>query len=237
MIKVLIVDDEKYARERMRILLEKHPDFLVVGEAESAELALEKCLSLEPQLLFLDIEMPGISGIDFSKEIKSLRIPIIFTTAHADYALEAFESFTIDYLLKPIRPERLEEALKKFHRPILMTHFPVKTAQKTLQLDIESISYFTSKDSYVVVWSEGRDYLTDHSLDELEEKLQHFGFLRCHRSFIVNKKYVKELIRKGDRQFEIRLKVPTADNIKVGRSYIKSLYSSGLLFSKGDKTK
>src|SRR5712672_1854236 len=110
--KALLIDDERLARTELRRLLEKHPVIEIVGEARDSEEALAQIARLEPELLFLDIQMPGATGFELLEKLD--RVPlVIFTTAYDEYALKAFEVSALDYLLKPVAPERLAQALAK----------------------------------------------------------------------------------------------------------------------------
>jgi two-component system, LytTR family, response regulator len=113
--KTLIVDDERLARAELRRLLADFEDLEIVGEAENGEQALAKVDALQPGLIFLDIQMPGINGLDVLNQIPPPRPHIIFTTAHDEYAVQAFEFSATDYLLKPVDPDRLRKALHKIH--------------------------------------------------------------------------------------------------------------------------
>ena len=117
MIQVILVDDEQPARERLRQLLRSYPDLEVVGEAEDGEQAIEKILELRPDLVFLDIQMPGCSGMEVAASLPSPRPRIIFCTAFDEYAVDAFELQAVDYLLKPVSRARLEKALNRVRDP------------------------------------------------------------------------------------------------------------------------
>ena len=118
MIRVLLVDDEQPARDRLRQLLAPHDDVEIVGEAEDGESAIEKILEVAPRLVFLDIQMPGCSGIEVAASLAAPRPQIVFCTAYDEYAVDAFELHAVDYLLKPVNRARMGKALDRAQNPI-----------------------------------------------------------------------------------------------------------------------
>ncbi|NOU61407.1 LytR/AlgR family response regulator transcription factor [Marinifilum caeruleilacunae] len=213
----LIIDDEQLARQRLVNLLLPHADRIeIIGEAANGSEAIELINRLEPDLIFLDIQMPEKSGFDILKELKHQPL-IIFCTAHDEYALMAFETVSIDYLLKPIKKERLQKAIDKLHligkendvrklenmlaKQIQslgkkeISTIPVKTGDRVAFVSIEDITHFKAEDKYVNIYkSDGKEFIVDHSLSYLSEKLDS-NFLRIQRSYIVNINYIKEIKR------------------------------------------
>ncbi|MHB8920466.1 MAG: LytR/AlgR family response regulator transcription factor [Halothiobacillus sp.] len=190
--RVLIVDDEPLARARLRRLLAAHPEVRVIGEAGNAR-AADRVLSEEPDLIFLDIEMPGESGLSWASQVRQRPVPpaIIFTTAHPQHALDAFASSPVDYLLKPIEPARLAAALERARQPTRAQ----QTREPKLSIQVGRQQRFVyardllaaiSEDKYTrLIHSEGEAVL-DHSLKELETQ---FGdrLLRIHRHTLVSR--------------------------------------------------
>ena len=217
--KVLIVDDERFARMRLIQLLAALEDIDVVGEACNADEARELVTETEPDLLLLDIQMPGLDGLSLARE---LAVPsVIFTTAHREYAADAFEVRAIDYLLKPVKRDRLIEALEKFrtHRDREMLREvrqllgtlrtasnaagPVRITARDRQgyelFDARDIARFWASDKYVLFRFEGREILLEQSLSDLESMLKDHDFFRVHRSELINLRQVRRITFDGRR--------------------------------------
>ena len=197
---VLIVDDEHLARQRLKKLLSATSDYQVVGEAETGEDALRKTQASHPDVVLMDIRMPGMDGIEAARYINRMDKPpaIIFTTAFSDHALSAFETHAIDYLLKPIKQSRLEaalEAAKRMNKAQLSQLRVDETSgarekicvksRGTLELiPIEEIVYFKADQKYVTLRTVDQEYLIEESLKLLEEEFSH-QFIRIHRNALV----------------------------------------------------
>lgn len=219
MINCIIIDDEFFSRERIKSFIRDYEELNILAEFSSANKALEHINDLKFDLVFLDIEMPGIKGIEFAKTLLEYPCKIIFITAYSDFALDSFEANTVDYLLKPISAETFARAIKKLELK-QSTNIVLKIGNKEEILDIGKIVYFTSDNTYTKVISTEKEYLLNKSLDELEAEYQRFHFLRTHRSFLVNTKFFAELIRLADRKFEIQLRTKNFYRIKVSREKI-----------------
>jgi len=212
-VRVLIVDDEAPARRRLARMLAEIPDVEVAGEAGSAKAALRAVEALDPDLMLLDIRMPGMDGIQLALGQHALP-DIIFVTAYDAYAVQAFEANAIDYLLKPVRHKRLAEAIERAHArqgkspasarigELLsrLTEPPAKSwrvaarAGKTTRLfDAREISRFFATDKLTAFWADGHEQLTEDSLSALETRLADIGFVRVHRSELVNAHHVRAL--------------------------------------------
>jgi DNA-binding LytR/AlgR family response regulator len=212
-VRVLVVDDEPVARRRLIRLLEQIDGVVVAGEAEDGQQARERIAELSPDLVLLDIRMPGLDGLAVARS--SNLPPIIFTTAYARHAVEAFEVAAVDYLLKPVEEARLREAIERARRA--GSAFDGSRLEKVLEklgggadrpprliarrgdsswlIDPRDVSRLRATDRYVVVRQGDRDLLLDDSLSELEEKLSPYGFCRVHRSEIVNLDHVRAVHR------------------------------------------
>ncbi len=194
----LIVDDEPLARTRLKRLLHRRPDVEVVGSAANADEALEKITELAPDLIFLDIQMPGLDGFDVLRQIGGSGRPyVIFTTAHAQYALRAFEVHALDYLLKPFDEERLMSALDRA-LPMIggsewTERFLVRSAGRIMFLRADEIAWIAAADNYVYLHVNGGSHLVRDSLKAMEKKLDPERFVRVHRSAIVNLASIAEL--------------------------------------------
>lgn len=204
----LIVDDERLARKELVSLLSEHPDIEIVGEAINADDAYEKINTLKPDLLFLDIQMPGKSGFDLLEMLDAVP-KVIFTTAYDEYALKAFEVNALDYVLKPIQPERLNDALKKLsknqqqeeqlHASVqkgklgLNDQVFVKDGDKCWFVRLSDVRLFESDGNYIKVYFEQYKPMIHKSLNALDERLDDRTFFRASRKHIINLNWVENI--------------------------------------------
>jgi len=210
---VLIVDDEHLARQRLRKMLSATPEHRIIGEAETGEDALRKSQTSQPDVVLMDIRMPGMDGIEAASYINRMDNPpaIIFTTAFSDRALNAFETHAVDYLLKPIELSQLEAALEaakrmnKAQMSQLRENEAVGSRQKicvknrgSLELiPVEEIIYFQADQKYVTLRTADQEYLIEESLKALEEEFsQHF--IRIHRNALVAQTMLTGLTKNND---------------------------------------
>ncbi len=219
--KALLADDETAARDRLRHLLaSRHPDLVIVGEANDGVDALAKVATLQPDVLFLDIEMPALDGIAVARALGGKGPRIVFVTAYDDFALAAFENAAIDYLVKPVNEARLHETLERLRdqqRPKLddtllaierkrpSRRFAVKSGAEYHLIDLAKMSALIAEDKYTVVKGLQKEILCDETLDALAARLDPDRFARVHRSAIVNLAAVSRLERKGDRKYVLVL--------------------------------
>ena len=213
---VLVVDDEGIARRRLRRQLGKIPGVEIVGEAADGEEALAAIAEQRPRVVLLDIRMPGLDGLAVAERLPDTT-HVVFTTAHEEYAVSAFEAAAVDYLLKPIDGERLAEALERVRRLEAPTEGrelarllraaagneePPRVAARrgeTLRLfDPRQISRFHSTEGYTEFRHDGRRYLLDDSIVALAARLRPWGFLRVHRAELINLHQVRSLRRLDD---------------------------------------
>jgi two-component system LytT family response regulator len=201
--KALVVDDEPLARRELRRLLDAFPSVQVVGEAGNIDEARARIEELSPDLVFLDIQMPGGTGFDLLAQLD--RVPrIVFTTAYDQYAVKAFDVNALDYLLKPIEPERLATALRKIQStpPIAVNDAPleqlfVRDGPRCWFVPLREVSLFCAEGNYVrMLWGKERPLL-GRSLAALEAKLDSRRFFRANRSQIVNLDFI-ERVELGD---------------------------------------
>jgi two-component system response regulator AlgR len=221
-LKVLVVDDEPPARERLRSMLLESQGFEVAGEAGNGQQALDLCDKLQPDIVLLDIRMPGIDGLEVARHLATLPEPpaVIFITAFDEYALQAFESEAIAYLLKPIRAEKLRAALAKagrLTRPQLQhvssaaresprrTHIGVRGRDGLKLIPVDEVLCFLADQKYTTVRHQSGEDLIDDSLKTLEEE---FGasFVRVHRSALVNTRYLERIARDATGQHFVYLR-------------------------------
>ncbi len=192
--KAVVIDDERLARAELRRLLEAHPDVTVAGEARNAEEAVELVHSVAPDLMFLDIEMPGGSGFDVLEQLDSVP-QVIFTTAFDQYAIQAFEVNALDYLLKPIAPERLAEALERAKpraavRPL--TQVFVRDGERCWIVKVPEIMLLESEGNYTRLYFGKERPLIRRSLNALEQQLDPLMFFRANRKQIVNLAWIEK---------------------------------------------
>ncbi len=212
--KVLIVDDEKPARDRLRQLIDDFEIHEVVGEAANGEQAIAMASSLNPEVVLLDIRMPGVDGIETAHHLNSMQQPpaIVFTTAYDEYAIDAFDAQAIGYVLKPIRRERLERALKHASRltgPALKelatesrlesqrNHVCARVQDELRLIPISDISFFSADQKYVCVHHVNGQDLIDDSLKSLEQEFA-ASFVRIHRGALVAIDKIEKLEKTSD---------------------------------------
>jgi two-component system response regulator AlgR len=221
-LRVLIADDEALARERLRSLLAEIGDAQVVGEAADGEEALRKLDTCDPDIVLLDVRMPGLDGIETARRIAENPAPpaVIFTTAFDEYALKAFDAQAVAYLLKPIRREKLAAAIAqagRLTRPQLAqaaaaarfapqrTHIAVKVRDSTRLIPTAEIRCFVADQKYVTVRHAGGEDLIEESLKSLEEDLG-ASFVRIHRNALVNVAHMAAIERDAEGQYYVRLR-------------------------------
>lgn len=211
MIRALIVDDERLARNELKKLLQEFPEIEVVGEAGNADEGIQKIENLNPDIVFLDIQMPGKTGFDMLAELD--RTPyVVFTTAYDEYALKAFEVNALDYLLKPIEPKRLTDAIQKLHiqeekdpvmgasisnanRSLLSENDQVfvKDGERCWFVKLSEIRLFESVGNYAKVFFGTHKPLILKSLNALEERLDEKIFFRANRKHIINLRLIDKI--------------------------------------------
>lgn len=213
--KILVVDDEPPARMRLTALVGDVEGGSVVGEAGNGPEALRLATELAPDIVLLDIRMPGMDGLEVARHLAAMDTPpaVIFTTAYDSHALAAFDAQAVDYLLKPIRRERLAQALERARSPTraqlaeLQDRRPEGSAARThlsatlhgeLRLvPVESVRFLRAEHKYVTVYFPGGELIVDESLSALEEEFAEH-FLRVHRNTLVAPAYVRGMVRDGD---------------------------------------
>lgn len=220
--KLLIVDDEPPARDRLRRLVEEIGDCEIVAEAGNGEEALARCGDLQPDVVLLDVRMPGISGIEVARHIDTLEDPpaIIFTTAYDQYAVEAFETEAVGYLLKPVRKEKLAHALRHAGRvsPSRLAKVAqsagienrreqicARLGEQLRLIPVADIYYFSADQKYITVRHRGGENLIDESLKALADEFAN-DFVRIHRNALVAEKQISAVERTDDGQYVVRVR-------------------------------
>jgi two-component system, LytTR family, response regulator len=204
--KVILIDDERLARSELKRLLDEHPDVEVIGEAANANEGLEKIEALNPDIIFLDIQMPGKTGFDMLTQLD--KAPhVIFVTAYDEYALRAFEVNALDYLMKPVEPKRLADALMKVrqkdeesllsyaNRGLLTENDQVfvKDGERCWFVKLSDVRLFESVGNYAKVFFGTNKPLILKSLNALEERLDEKTFFRANRKHIINLRMIEKI--------------------------------------------
>jgi two-component system LytT family response regulator len=216
--RTILVDDEAPARRRLARLLAAHPEVNVVGEAGTGSEAVQAMRELHPDLAFLDIHLPHYDGFEVLRQVEQPPV-VIFTTGHDEYALRAFEAASIDYLLKPVEPEKLARALAKLKRltqtapgdlearlreflaglghaaaPDYLDKLAVRVGDRAFLIDMAQVTFFEAKDKYVFLHTgDGKEQIVDYAISDLEARLDPRKFVRVHRSTLVNIDHIREI--------------------------------------------
>jgi two-component system, LytTR family, response regulator LytT len=223
-VRALIVDDEAPARSELRYLLGQHPGVEVVGEAASAGEALRLAGAVGYDVVFLDVEMPGLTGIEAARLVREGpdAPAVVFVTAHQEYAVDAFAVEAFDYLLKPVDSSRLVRVIERLSRPgprppaAPVEKIPVVSAGRTVLVDYDAIHYVQADGDYSRVHTYDRSYLCTSSLRELEAALPG-NFVRIHRSFVVNLAKVSAVRRAGPDRLRLALDDEARTELDVAR--------------------
>jgi DNA-binding LytR/AlgR family response regulator len=248
-IRTVFADDEKLAREEIGYLLESVPDVQVVGQAANGVDAFHLIEKERPDLVLLDVEMPGLDGFQLVREMRGLEHPprVVFVTAYDRYALQAFEVSALDYLLKPVSRERLEQTIDKVRasleaspeglgdklsailsalppRSRRLTKIPVRRRKHLLLVDVADVLYSCVKDGLVLIVTQaGQDMVAYRTLEEFAQELDPEAFHRVHRSYLVNANHIREIIPLPSGNYELVLDDPDATRIPLSRQHAREL--------------
>lgn len=241
----ILIDDEKIARTRLRRMLSNYEDlFQIVAEAKNGDEGLEMIKRLKPNVIFLDIQMPGKTGFEILNELDVFPI-VIFCTAYEEFALQAFNTLALDYLVKPVEQERLQLTVDKFKRAkgtinktqldALMDlvsqqaetkklhSIPHKIGDRVILIKPEKITYFSANEKYVDFYTlDGGKYMTELSLKKLEEKLPG-NFKRVQRGVIVNSDHIREFRKYFRGKYILVLDDVNHTKLETGRSYTEEI--------------
>jgi two-component system LytT family response regulator len=238
-ITCLIIDDEQLARELLREYIGQIPNMSVIGEASKGKDAVEMIDEMKPDLIFLDVQMPGMTGFDVLDEIEHDPF-VIFTTAYDQYAIKAFEKNAVDYLLKPLDQERFKLAieravnrmkleqnnvgellrsLKTENKTSYDSHIFVQKSEKLLNLPVEEIMFLEASGDYTILTTKSDQFVSSSGIGKLEEILNPETFIRVHRSTIININFLKEI----EKHFNggMIVKMQTGKSFPVSRTYAK----------------
>jgi two-component system LytT family response regulator len=239
MIHAVVADDEELARVKLRHLLSEERDVQVLGEAANAEETFGLVRATKPHVVFLDIHMPGMDGLDIAAELALGRNAppphVIFTTAHDQYALRAFEVHAVDYLLKPFSRERLSSAIERVRKQISLdaqqpgtnnvaygrgryaARIVFKSRGRIVFLPLTDIRSISAEENYVRIRTATETHLLRETMARLQEKLDPEVFLRIHRSSMVNLQFVKEVRTEPDGEYSVVLL--SGEKLSISRSY------------------
>ncbi|WP_138434321.1 LytR/AlgR family response regulator transcription factor [Winogradskyella algicola] len=235
--KIIIIDDEAAGRQLIKEYLEDYPELILLGEANNGVDAVKMINEFKPDLVFLDIQMPGMTGFDVLTHLEELP-QIIFSTAYDQYALKAFEVHAVDYLLKPYTKERFKVAVERLAentqenkaRPLaesLLMDQPksperilVQSQNKLVTIALENVIRIEAYGDYSKLVTEDKTYVSNYGISTLEEKLNSSAFIRVHRSSIINLNAVKEL-HKYSKSYDITMN--NGDVVRVSRGYMDNI--------------
>jgi two-component system response regulator LytT len=238
-LKVMIAEDERLAREELAFLLQQNTDLIVCPSAENGHQLIDLYHQYQPDIIFLDIHMPSLSGIDAANQLRNLRQGtnrngpcFIFTTAYDEYAVEAFNLEAVDYLLKPYDFPRLKEAISRAYKYLKRStpqrshssKLLIEDGEKVVVLSPKSIYYAVRSQRHLEIHTDQEVIQTKMTLQELEEELSDSSFFRPHRSYLVNLDYIQEIIPWFNGAYNLVLKNKQAVQIPVSRSSAKQLF-------------
>lgn len=233
-ISVLIVDDEHYSRDELKHLLSTYSSIQIIGEADSGEAAIIKALQLMPDVVFLDVEMPKMNGMEVAKSLMEFkRKPlIVFATAYPQFAVEAFRYEATDYLLKPYDEEQLQQTIERIGKLLSppseseitkpLGKLAVEGEGEILYIDPIDIIYIYREEKLTRIITTTKEYEVRTPLKELESRLSPFSFFRIHKSFLVNLTFVSRLIPWFNGAYELEM-VGRTEKLSVSRNYVKAL--------------
>ncbi|MDZ7668665.1 MAG: LytTR family DNA-binding domain-containing protein [Gammaproteobacteria bacterium] len=234
--KILIVDDEQLARDRLARMVADLNDYEVAGQAANGRLALEQAQQVMPDVVLLDIRMPGMDGLETARHLSEFAEPpaVIFCTAYEEHAVQAFDLQAVGYLLKPVRRDKLHDALSKAQRlnkaqlaalngveEQRRTHISARTRRGIELVAVGEVRYFQADQKYVTVRFDGGEVIVDETLRDLE---QEFGdaFVRIHRNCLVAAAHIECLERAGPGQSQIRLR-GVSEPLDVSRRHLSAV--------------
>lgn len=231
-LRTMIVDDEPLAIERMQVLCAELDDLTVIGTASDGEAALRLAEKLKPDLLLLDMTMPGMDGLAVARQLsrREHRPAVIFVTAHEDFAVEAFDLEAVDYVLKPVAPERLERAIGRVmarrDRAAAdggewLAEFWVPHRSELLRIDAAQVERIDAERDYVRLHVGDRSYLLLQTIAGLEAKLDPARFLRIHRSTILRRDRIRGLRHEGLGVWSAELE--SGETLRIGRTYLRKV--------------
>ena len=244
-IRTLVVDDEKLARDRLVDFLAGLSDVALVGQAGDGVAALKIIEEARPDLVFLDVQMPGMDGFEVLKTLRGPLPHVIFSTAYDEYAIRAFEVGAVDYLLKPFARARVEEAVGRVRarlgaerngpdwdsllrqlderRKLYVTQIPVHSGKRILIVPVGDVLWFGVEYRLVYAHTHERAYMTNYTLRELEERLDPGLFFRAHKSSLVNLRHVKEIVPWFGGRYKLVMRDQAGSEVALSRAQAREL--------------
>jgi two-component system LytT family response regulator len=245
-LRAIIADDEPLARQGVRLHLQRHPHVTVAAEARDGEEAATLIAELKPDLVFLDVQMPGLDGFEVLDAVAPTYLPVVvFVTAHDKYALRAFDVHAFDYLLKPFSPERFDAALVRAEKEIFsrgadqtrrkllkllaertavspyLKRFIVRRGERYLLVRVDDVHSFEANGNYVKLRTDSGSHMLRMTMAELERKLDPARFARIHRSTVVNIEQIKEITPAWHGDFEVHL--ADGQRLRLSRNFRERL--------------
>ena len=248
-LSVLVVDDEPTARQFLTLLLGRHEGVTVIGEAEDGEEALRMVEEHRPEVVFLDIRMPGMSGLEVARVLQTTEAQpwVVFATGYDEYAVEAFDAAAIDYLMKPYDSDRLEKTLQRLQRlqtdeggapgerervrqeieklAPRITRLPIKVENTILLIEPADILFIQARGRRVYVKTKLTELATNLTVTQFEERLAGNNFFRANEGCLVNLDRVKEIVYTGERSYELKLNDKEGSTVELSRSRSRALRS------------
>ncbi|WP_428911686.1 LytR/AlgR family response regulator transcription factor [Niallia sp. Krafla_26] len=234
-ISTIVVDDEPYNREELIYLLQAYSSIQIVGEADSGEACVMQAIQKQPDLIFLDVEMPAMNGLQVAEILNELKKPplIVFATAFPEFAVQAFRYEAIDYLLKPYDEDQLHQTIQRIEKRIFPTDdadrdlgtankLGVENDGEVVYLDPNDILYIYSEEKRVNIVTSTQSFETKKTLKDLELRLSTYPFFRTHKSYLVNLHYITRLTPWFNGAFNLTIKGKDKP-IPVSRNYVKAL--------------
>ena len=244
-IRVLVVDDEKLARDRLAGFLATADDVTLVGQASDGVEALRMIEAEHPDVVFLDVQMPGMDGFEVLKALRATVPHIVFATAYDDYAIRAFEVGAVDYLLKPFARARVQDAVSRVRerlagaqarpdldslvarleerRKIYVSQVPVYSGKRILIMPVTDVLWFGVEYRLVYAHTNERAFMTNYTLRELEERLDPELFFRAHKSSLVNLRHVKEIVPWFGGRYKLVMRDPAGSEVALSRAQAREL--------------
>ncbi|MEM9888273.1 MAG: LytTR family DNA-binding domain-containing protein [Bacteroidota bacterium] len=235
--KVIIIDDESSGRKLIKQYLADYPNLILVGEANNGVDAIKIINEFKPDLIFLDVQMPGLTGFEVLPHLEEIP-QIIFSTAYDQYAIKAFEIHAVDYLLKPYTKDRFAKAIERIKEKSLPANvqplaenlimekqtYPqrilIHSGKKLITIAVEDIIWIEADGDYSKLVTASANYLSNYGISKLEEKLDPDLFIRVHRSSIINLQYI-ESVNKYASSYDVKMK--NGDMVRVSRGYMENI--------------
>jgi DNA-binding LytR/AlgR family response regulator len=244
-IRTLVVDDEKLARDRLIGFLSGLHDVNLLGQAADGVEALQLIEAERPDLVFLDVQMPGMDGFEVLKALRPPMPHVVFSTAYDEYAIRAFEVGAVDYLLKPFARARVEEAVGRVrarlgngnaapdwegvlrrleeHRKVFVSQVPVHSGKRILIVPVADVLWFGVEYRLVYAHTTERAFMTNYTLRDLEERLDPALFFRAHKSSLVNLEHVKEIVPWFGGRYKLVMRDATGSEVALSRTQARAL--------------